>query len=222
MVAVADKEMARQYLRDLRVSQELTGSFYAMYGGGTMIASPEKVIETLKRANVRFVVMGTHGVGFWRTQARATEDVDVLVSKRDLKKAVRALHEEFPTLDIVDGVVGTRFIDPISKIVAIVVIKPEQEVFRLALRYTKFVEESHRVPDLEMALVSKFAAMVSPRRREEKKLIDGADFVRIARINMPDIDRKKLSRLAEKVCVGGGKEVLRHIKDIEEGRKITF
>jgi hypothetical protein len=73
-----------------------------------------------------------------------------------------------------------------------------------------------------MALASKFAAMVSPYREYDKKLIDGGDFVNIVKHRHPQIKVAKLKRLAEKVYAGGGAEIARMVDDIKAGRPITF
>jgi hypothetical protein len=48
-------------------------------------------------------------------------------------------------------------------------MKPSQGVFQVIVRHTLPVDDMHRIPDLEMALGAKFAAMVSPKRRPDKK-----------------------------------------------------
>ena len=73
-----------------------------------------------------------------------------------------------------------------------------------------------------MALISKFAAMVSPHRQPRKKLYDGGDFMEIVEIHVKEIDYKKLKRLADKVYQGGGAEIMNLIEDIKAGRRIQF
>lgn len=206
----------------LRTSSFLTQTFNRMYRPMAAKITPEMVIEALNAAGVHFVLMGTHGVGSWRSRSRATDDVDVLVTKKDHSKAIRALKERFPKLEIDDFPVVTRFIDPKTKIGVIDVMKPAQEVFRIAFRQTISVGDSHRIPNLEMALVSKFAAMTSPNRKKDKKLIDGGDFYNIAQHHMDELDLTKLRNLANKVYPHGGAEILRLIEAIREGKDITF
>src|SRR5277367_5004976 len=47
----------------------------------------------------------------WMEQARATDDVDILVQKRYHKKAVRAVTDAYPELEVTDHPVVTRFVD---------------------------------------------------------------------------------------------------------------
>jgi len=206
----------------LRTSSFLTQTFNRMYRPMAARITPEMVIETLNGAGVHFVLMGTHGVGSWRSRSRATDDVDVLVTKKDHAKAVRAIRERFPKLEVKDFPVVTRFLDPKTQVGLIDLMKPTQEVFRIAFRQTIEIGDSHRIPNLEMSLVSKFAAMVSPHRKKDKKLIDGGDFYNIAQHHLEEIDLTKLKNLADKVYPDGGSEILRLIEAIKDGKDITF
>src|SRR5215211_7610713 len=94
----------------MQISGTLTRSFYDMRGTRRIMAEPKKVIRVLNDAGVRFVVMGTHAMTGYRSEPRATQDVDVLVRKRDHKKAVAALKASYPGLLVDDSPVVTRFI----------------------------------------------------------------------------------------------------------------
>src|SRR5262249_44726997 len=154
--------------------------------------------------------------------ARATQDVDVLVRKKDIRKAVRALQAAYPRLTVDEFPVVTRFIDPATRKAVIDVMKPTQVVFRIVFRHTIPVGDTHELPDLEMALAAKCAARVSPRRDMAKKLVDGGDFVDVVRHNRGDISLPKLRRLADKVYPNGGAEIIRMIADIDAGRMIQL
>lgn len=212
----------QQHLEALHTSSQLTVIFRRMYQREAAMVTPEDVIAVLHQAGVNCVLMGTHGLGGWRSQARATQDVDVLVTKKDLRKAVRALRAAYPELVVSDTPVVTRFIDPASGEPAIDVMKPTQTVYQIVFRHTIPVCDTHRIPDLEMALASKFAAMVSPNRLPEKKHIDAGDFMNVVRHNRADIDLRKLKKLADRVYPGGGAEIMSLIEDIDAGRPIQL
>jgi hypothetical protein len=211
-----------RHVKALETSSYLTDLFRQMYRPMAGKVTPKKVVKVLKDAGVVGLLMGTHGVGAWRSEPRATQDVDILVKKRDHSKAVRAIHEAFPRLAVKDAAVVTRFLDPESGVSLIDLMRPADELFKVAFRFSIPVGDSHRVPSLEMAIASKFAAMVSRFRSQEKKLIDGGDFYNIVRTNLEDIDLNKLKILAEKVYQGGYKEMLNHLEDIKAGRRIEF
>ena len=220
--ALVHRKWKRRHARAFGISSWLTTLYFRMHRPGVYMVPAEKVVKLLKDAKVHFVVMGTHGVGGWRSEPRATQDVDVLIAKRDHAKAVRIVHKAFPELLEEDFPVVTRFTDPDLDLVVLDLMKPQEGILRLVFRNSIAVEAYHRVPNLEMALVSKFAAMVSPNRRQAKKLIDGGDFVDIVEHNLKELDRKKLSKLAEVVYKGGGTEILKLVNDIEAGRRIEF
>jgi hypothetical protein len=212
----------KRHRNALKTSSFLTLTYRRMYQRGAAMVTPEAVIRSLNRAGVRFVLMGTHGIGGWRDQPRATQDVDVLVAKKDVRKAVRALHASYPALTLRDLPVVARFLDPATNQPVIDVMKPNQDVYRIVFRHTIWVGSSHRIPSLEMALVSKFAAMTSPHRSVDKKLIDAGDFANMARHNRESLDRHKLARLADKVYPDGSVEVLQILEDVLAGRPVRF
>jgi hypothetical protein len=213
---------ARWHREALRISSALTLHFRRKYQPEAIMVTPETVIEILLRAKVRFMLMGTYGIEGYRSQPRATQDVDVLVRKADHRKAVQAIVKHYPGLVVQDFVVVTRFTDPATKQVVLDLMKPEQPVFKMAFKHTVTVAEGYLIPNLEMALTSKFAAMTSPSRDQAKKLIDGGDFVDMARKNLKQIHRAKLRRLADKIYPDGGREIIEMLEDIEAGRRIRF
>jgi hypothetical protein len=212
----------RNHLQALRTSSWLTAYFRTKHQPMATQVTPERVIEVLHGAGIRFVLMGTYGLGGWRSEPRATQDVDVLVRKKDIRKAVRALRGAYPELTVSDFPVVARFIDPATNKPVIDVMKPTQAVFQVVFRHTIAVGDTHEIPDLEMALASKFAAMVSPNRDPAKKMIDAGDFIDVIRHNRADLDVRKLRRLAERVYSGGGTEIVRMLKDIDAGRTIQL
>lgn len=186
-----------------------------------MIA-PEDVIHVLNEAGVRFMLMGNYGITGWRVERRASEDVDVLVRTRDHRRAVDTITHCFPDLQMQDFPVVTRFVDPITKIPVIDLMKPNQPLFKVAFRQTIFVEEGYRIPNLEFALACKFAAMVSPNRVLEKKHLDAADFISMVVKNGSAIRLDRLRRLGERVYPGGGAEIIHLVEDAKAGRRLEF
>lgn len=200
----------------------LTRIFNRMYRRMAAEVVPEDVVRVLRRARVRFVLMGTHGVGVWRSEPRGTQDVDVLVTRRDHSRAVRALKNRFGDLVVRDHEAVTRFIDPATDREVIDLMKPVDPLFRAVFRNTVETELGVRVPNLEMALAAKFAAMVSPNRRKDKKLVDGGDFYNIAAHHQQEIDLAKLKTLGDKAYPGGGFEILEKIEAVRENRDLIY
>lgn len=213
-LAVKDGVNTSRHSEALRTSSFLTLTFQQMYQRKAAMITPGQVIAVLNQAGVRFVLMGAHGVGGWMGEPRSTQDVDVLVPKSEHRKAIQALHQGFDTFTIQDTPVVTRFIDPGIGKVVIDVMKPSAPILRATFRNTVRVEDSHDVPNLEMALAAKFAAMVSPNRDDRKKHLDVADFIDIVRTNSKAIKRTKLRGFGDKVYPGGGKELLQMVDDV--------
>jgi hypothetical protein len=72
---------------------------------------PLEVVRVLGEARVRFMLVGSHGLGGWTKKPRATADVDVLVAARDQGKAVAVLLAAFPGLAAEEQVGVTRLLD---------------------------------------------------------------------------------------------------------------
>jgi hypothetical protein len=218
----SDELEGREHWEAVRVGSRLTSNFRRKYQPMATLVTPEAVIRALYRAGIRCVLMGTYGIEGWRSEPRATQDVDVLVAKKDVRKAVTVLRKRYPKLTVADYPVVTRFVEPTTGKGVLDVMKPAQAIYQMVFRHTIPVGKTHRLPTLEMALASKFAAMVSPRRDTAKKLIDAGDFVDVVRYNRATLDVPKLIRLVEKVYSGGGAEVRRLIEDIDAGRMIQI
>lgn len=186
--------------------------------------APEEVIRVLNAAKVSFTLVGAHGLGGWTQKPRATEDVDVVVAQRHVKKTVAVLTKSFPKLDVDDTPVVVRFRDRQTGAVAIDVMKPNQPVIHAALTHTRTVQSgrlTYKVPSLEMALALKFAPMVSLYRADLDKQQDAVDFGRMVLSN-PDLDFDKLSILAELVYQGGGKEIAELVRRVRAGEQIIL
>jgi len=89
-------ELERLHLQALHIGSKVTRWFRKEREPNVLHVTPERVLAALHEAGINCVLMGTHGINGYRDEARASEDVDVLVTKRDVRKAVRILDETFP------------------------------------------------------------------------------------------------------------------------------
>lgn len=192
------------------------------YRPESLMVKPEDVIPLLNQAKIRFVLMGTYGINGYRDESRATQDVAFLIRSKDHEAAVKIIQVNFPELECVDTPVVTRFLDPVRKKSLIDLMKPSFDLLKDAFKHSVLVGKSHRIPTLEMAIVSKFAAMVSPNREKDKKLIDGGDFYNMVRTNRESLDLRKLKRLAERVYKGAAGEITRFVNDVLADRDLVF
>src|SRR3954469_11866375 len=116
---------------------------------------PADVIRVLTAAKISFTLVGAHGLGGWTQKPRATEDVDVVVIQRHVKKSVAALTAAFPNLDVDDQPAVVRLRDRETGAVAIDVMKPNQSAIHAALKHTHPIRSgrlTYKVPTVEMAL----------------------------------------------------------------------
>jgi hypothetical protein len=185
-----------------------------------MDISPQDVIDVLNAAGVKnWVLMGLHGYVGYMPNPRATQDVDVMVPYSSRAKAKKAIAARWPELVVRELSQVTRFHDPIDldpqgKLKPIVdLMHPWSPFQELILKEYVIVDEEtqHRIPTLEAALISKYAALVSPYRDRERKEYDAGDFRRLVRANHEHIRTDDLRRLAGLVWEGGADEIGRFV-----------
>ena len=210
------------HARSLELSTAITRTWYQMYGGQAVQITPADVVSVLNDAKVTFVMMGAHAIGGWLEEARATQDVDLLVERHHHDTATKAIVAAFPNLIVEDGVVVTRFRDPDLNQVVIDPMKPKHAIHQAVFDKTIAVGTTHRIPCLEMAMATKFSAMVSRHRQLERKYQDVADFLNMAKRNLDSLDREKLSRFGEIVFPGGGEQILQTLDDLLNDRQIKL
>jgi hypothetical protein len=206
----------------LSKSSQLTAIFRRMYKPQAAMVTPEAVIKALNQAKVKFILMGTHGIGGWRSEPRATQDVDVLIQKSHHRKAVAAIKKTFPDLTMQDLPAVTRFLDPADQKPVIDLMKPEDEFYKAALKSGVRVGKSHFVPNLEVAIASKYAAMISPNRSADKKALDEGDFISMVMENYEDINLHALFSFGEMVKENGGPEIQKLVEQAKCGDRLRF
>lgn len=181
-----------------------------------MDITPQEVIDVLNAAGVKdWVLMGLQGYVGYMPEPRATQDVDIMVPYSRRAKARKAIAEHWPELVIRELSQVTRFLDPLDldpqgqPKPTINLMHPWVPFQELIFKEYVVVdpETQHRLPTLEAALVSKYAAMLSPNRDREKREYDAADFRRLVRANRDRISRDNIRRLAGLVWEGGVEEI---------------
>jgi len=170
---------------------------------------------------VRYVLVGAHAANGYTGRPRNTIDVGMIVQSP--RKAAKAIAAAYPQLLMRDTPVVIRFMD--GDVEAIDLMKPSgSPLWARLLKETvevRLENELVTIPVLEGVLAGKFAAMMSPLRRQADKLIDGGDFVRIVEANTT-INLDFASEMAELVYAGGGQCMRKLIEDVRAGRRIEF
>lgn len=174
----------------------------------TLMFEPPEAIRTLNKAKIPFVVMGLYGISGWLKDPRATDDFDVLVAMKDVKRTAKAICADFPFLTARDTPVVVRLENEGKALMDI--MKPHHPLFKLAL---KRVGEARlhglkvKVPTKEMALGLKYFAMTSFGRQPNAKYQDAHDFINMAK-NNKGYDFAMLKELGEMAFAGGGDDLM--------------
>ena len=155
-----------------------------------MDITPQDVVDVMNAGGIKnWVLMGLHGYVGYMPSPRATQDVDVMVPYGERNRAKKAIAVRWPELIVRELSQVTRFLDPLDLDAegkpkpAVDVMFPWGSFQELILDKYVLVdaETQHRIPTLEAALVSKYAAILSPYRDREKKDYDAGDFRRLVR-----------------------------------------
>ena len=204
----------------VRQSSRLTRDYRRLHRKLAMDTTPQEVIDVLVKAGVKkWVLMSLHGYVDYMPDPRATQDVVILVSAREKKKAVEAIKAAWPTLFVEEYPEVVRFRDPNDRGIdgrprpTIDMMLPAAAFQKTILKSYVLIDAAtqHSIPGIEAALVSKYAAMVSDTRSMDKKEQNCSDFRRIVRANRKLIDLPSLRSLADKVWPGGADEIERFL-----------
>jgi hypothetical protein len=210
----------KRHMQAMFTAWQIRENLRRMYWPKAASIRPHDVIRILRKARIGFVVVGTYGINGYRDQATATQDVDVLLRRKDLKRATIALGNRYRRLSVVSQDRGVWFIDRTNKPV-IDLLVPITSSMKAVFENSVCIGQSHRIPNLEMALAGKFAGFSLEQCDAAKRLNDAGDFANIVEANYGLIRRGKLRSLAAKVCRGGGKKILDFVDRIKSGCPIS-
>ena len=205
----------------VRTSTRLTSDFRRQYRKGAMDITPQDVVDVLNSAGIKnWVLMGLHGYLGYMPEPRATQDVEIMVPYSGRARAKKAILARWPNLQVRELSQVTRFLDPADldhdgrPKPVVDVMHPWSPFQELILKEYVIVDEQtqHRLPTLEAALVSKYAALISPYRDREKREYDAGDFRRLVRANQEQIQHDDLRRLAALVWERGADDITRFLQ----------
>jgi hypothetical protein len=135
-------------------------------------------------------------------------------------RAKKAIAARWPDLTVRELSQVTRFLDPLDldsagqPKPAVDLMHPWAPFQEVILKEYVIVDADtqHRLPALEAALVSKYAAIISPHRDREKKEYDAGDFRRLVRANHARLQHDVLRRLAGMVWENGADDIERFVE----------
>ena len=204
----------------LRVSTRLTTDYRSTWRKQSMDVKPSEVMDCLREAGVKnWCLMGLHGYAGYLPMPRATQDVDVMVPRNQKKKAVKAIQERWPQLEKEEFPPVVRFYDPGeldrdgNRVPVIDLMLPWSPFQESILKEHVVVDETtgDRHPTAEAAIVSKYAALISPSRKLDRKEQDASDLRRLIVAVYTECDTERIQALASKVWEGGSEDILRFI-----------
>jgi hypothetical protein len=200
----------------IRKSTWLTSEFRRVHRKAAMDITPQDVIDVLNEAGVKsWVLMGLHGYLGYMPEPRATQDVDVMVRHSERERAKKAIAKRWPNLVIRSFSQIIRFGDPADLDAkgypkqVIDLMAPFAPFQELIMKEYVVVDDQtgHRLPTVEAAIASKYAAMVSAFRDRDKKEQDAVDFRRLVRANFDQLKHEDLRRLAGLIWESGADEI---------------
>ena len=202
----------------IRTSTRLTSDYRQAHRKNAVDVTPQQVMDCIASAGVtNWVLMGLHGYVGYMPMPRATQDVDIMVPYSQKQKACKAIAKQWPMLEIRELSQVVRFMDPNDldedgkPKPVIDVMLPWSEFQKTILLDHIIIDpkSGNRIPSVEAAIVSKYAAVVSPHRAWVDKQQDSIDMRRIMKANATRIDRVSLGDLAAQVWEGGGQEIIK-------------
>jgi hypothetical protein len=216
-----DPKLPAGHAYAVRKSTQLTSYTKLHQRKAAMDVTPQEVVDALNGAGVTdWVLMGLHGYVGYMPNPRATQDVDILVSYGSRTRAKKAIATHWPALIVRELSQVTRFLDPLDldsdgqPKPVVDLMHPWSPFQELILKEYVIVdnETQHRIPTLEAALASKYAAIISPYRDREKKEYDAGDFRGLVRANRDRIRSGDLNRLAALIWEGGAEDIERFVQ----------
>jgi hypothetical protein len=212
-----DSQVPVGHAEGVRQSARLTSDYRQLHRRDAMDVTPQQVVECLQAAQLsNWVLMGLHGYVGYLPQPRATQDVDVMIPYSQKAKAIKAVSARWPELEKRELSQVVRFLDPGDcdaqgrprPVIDLMFPWGKFQETILAEHVVQDERTGHRLPTLEAALVSKYAALVSPHRDWVRKQQDAADLQLLIKTNDGQIDEGVLAALAAEVWEGGGREIV--------------
>lgn len=188
------------------------------------VINPLEIIKLFEDKGLNYVLVGGHMLAYYTNNPRATVDVDFIIAEADFNKARKIITANYSKLRQNDKTHHVTF-DCIhskdSEAERIDLIKDGFPLFKQVLKALSKKSGKLKIPNIEAAIVLKFAASISPNRAEDDKLIDQADLINLIKTKAK-LNEKTLVLLAECIYTGGGNELLQVINDIKQGNAISL
>lgn len=184
---------------------------------------PAEVLELFHRRRIENVLIGTFGLVEWLGNARPCAELDLVVQPRQRKRAVKLLHAAYPHLRMADQEWGTLFQDLINQRVKIKLLPPTSFLSTIFSQTRRRTVEGIPclIPNLEMAILLAFAALLNPQKPTHEKEAEKADFITIVKANKK-VAEPKLKKLCEALSPGLGEPLLKLVRSTRRTGQVTM
>ncbi len=164
--------------------------------------------------------MGLHGYVGYLSTPRATQDVDVMVPYSQKDRAIRAISDQWPELEMTELSQIVKFkdagdVDEEGRPKTVIdLMLPWGPIQKMILERHVLVDEKtgDRIPTIEAAIASKYAAVLSPYRELGRKSYDAGDLRQIIKSNHNQIDEQALQELTGLIWEHGANDILEFIE----------
>jgi hypothetical protein len=211
----------------VRECANLSAQYRRIYRVPEIFIDFDKIIATLLKKKIPFVLTGAHGIATWTGRPRSTHDIDILVkSGRNYVRAVNAMKQLYPELEMRTLFGVAAFFVPGETESVIDVTYPHRLDIAQTLETAMWADVEGtriRIPRLEPALANKYGASLALNRDAGKRGQDMVDFYTMVKHSLDEgrepIDLDRLAELGELVRPGGGgKEILRLVAEAKAGQ----
>ena len=190
--------------------------------------NPLEVVALFEKEQISYVLIGGHLLSFYTGTARATVDVDFIISGSDFLRATKVINKAYQQFNQHDRIFHVTYDSKISKqkdAERIDLVKDGEPLFRaVVLHYSHTLrsgDHTIKVPTIEAAIALKFAAAISPHRGDENKPIDHSDLLKLVR-STSHFNETALMKLGDLAYRGGGRELISVVTDIRNNKPIRL
>jgi nucleotidyltransferase AbiEii toxin of type IV toxin-antitoxin system len=212
--------------RNIETSLKILDLCWSLKNGGSVRGEkfPRQVhdlFDRLDREGVEWVLIGAQAINLYLLRPRATVDVDIVVRKKHLRKAIKVLQAACGAVEESE-VHFKAELSPAPERLGVDLIKSTSHALFEEALDRKVQIEGIPAASLEALLALKFLSIVSPWRSIPDKFQDSSDLTRAFLENRPRVDRALFIELASLASKNARAVAVKLLDAIENGKPITI
>jgi hypothetical protein len=187
------------------------------------LISPIDVLRLFHKRKIDSVLIGSYGLVEWLGMPRPSAELDLVVTPRQRKRAVKLLHQTYPHLRLADQEWGALFQDLVNHRVKIKLVPPTSFLATIFSQTRKRAVDGVPclIPNVEMAVLLAFAAVLNPQKPLHEKEQEQADFVALVKANKK-LAEPKLKKLCEALSPGLGEPLLKLVRSVRRTGRVEM